>query len=93
MNRIVLLAIISLVANVALATVAIAPAPIAATKSQEAACPAAKRSHVIKINVNPDGSFAHAAVVKMDQSGETIVIHAADRPKAGWFMCGPVKNN
>jgi len=87
MNRIVLLASISLVTNLALANKPIGPAP--ATPMQESACPAAMRAHVTKINFNSDGSFAHTAVVKMDTSSTQVVVTSLDLPKVGWFICGP----
>jgi hypothetical protein len=89
MNRLALFAITSLFAHSALANMSTGPAkaPFAATSSQEAACPASQRAHVTQVNVNADGSYAHSAVLKMDQSGKEIVIAGPDRPKVGWFMC------
>jgi len=88
MNRIVLLASISLVANLALANKQTSPMP--ATPSQESACPAALRAHVTKVNMNAKGTGASSVVLKMDATGSTVVVSSSgDLPKVGWFMCGP----
>lgn len=89
MNRLPLFVIIALVANVALANKSVVPVPVpvAATAAQEAGCPASKRAHVTKVNVNSDGSYAHSSVVKVDKSGVEVVIYGPERPSIGWFLC------
>ena len=88
MNRIVLLASFSLVANLAMANKVVGPTP--ATPMQESACPAALRAHVTKVNMNAKGTAASSVVLKMDATGATVVVQSSgDIPKVGWFMCGP----
>jgi len=91
MNRILLVVILSVAANSALAIKE--SGPVAATPMQESACPANMRAHVTKINVKSDGNYAGTAIVRLDQSGQLIEVRASDPPKVGWFICGPVASN
>jgi len=87
MKRLLLLLAMSLVANFASAN---KPAePVAPSAANETACPAEQRAHVVKINANSDGSYAYSAVVRLDKSGQQVVVNSSNPPKLGWFICGP----